>query len=355
MIMKIIDLRSDTVTQPTPAMMEAIAQAKLGDDVWGDDPTVIQLQEIAAEKLGTEDSLFVPSGTMGNLIAALVHCQRSDELILGDKSHIFRWEVGNLSAVGGIHPHLLSNRPDGTLALEDIEAAIRPENVHFPDSRAIFLENTHNNCGGVAIPPEYFAAVREIANRHGLIVHLDGARLFNAAVALNCSAQEFTRHADTVMICLSKGLCAPIGSILAGSKEFIHRARRVRKMLGGGMRQVGILAAAGNVALEQMVNRLADDHANAETLSNGLHQLPGLKVPGMEIAPDATLTNMVFFELEPEFPLEPHILVEQLDREYHIKIELMAGRQFRLVTHYWVSSDDVEQTLAAFRAILNAR
>ena len=177
--------------------------------------------------------------------------------------------------------------------------------------------------------------------------------MFNAAVALNYPVQEFTRHADTVMICLSKGLCAPIGSVLAGPKEFIHRARRVRKMLGGGMRQVGILAAAGIVALEQMVNRLADDHANAETLSSGLRQLPGLKVPGMEIAPGATLTNMVFFELAAGFPLEPHTLVEQLDRKYHIKIEQMAGRQFRLVTHYWVSSDDVEQTLAAFRNIFN--
>jgi threonine aldolase len=351
--MEIIDYRSDTVTRPTAVMMDAIAHAELGDDVWGDDPTVNRLQEIAAEKLGKEASLFVPSGTMGNLAAALAHCNRGDELILGDKSHTFRWEAGNVAAVGGIHPCQLRNQPDGTLALDAIEAAVRGDNVHFPRSRAIFLENTHNNCGGIAIPAEYFASVRKVADQHGLVVHLDGARLFNAAVALDCPVKEFTKNTDSVTICLSKGLCAPVGSVLAGTKEFIYHARRARKMLGGGMRQAGILAAAGIVALEQMVDRLKEDHANAENLSHGLSTIPGLEVPGMEIDPDVRLTNMVFFKLGDRVQMSPQALVDTLDHQFQIKIGFVSGRLFRMVTHYWISSDNIERTLVAFRLISN--
>jgi threonine aldolase len=349
--MEYIDLRSDTVTHPTPAMMAAIASARLGDDVWGDDPTVNRLQEIAAEKLGKEASLFMPSGTMANLTAALAHCNRGDELILGDKSHTFRWEAGGIAVVGGIHPFQLRNLPDGTIALEDLEAAVRKDNVHFPRSRAIFLENTHNNCGGVAIPTEYFAAVRQLADRHGLVLHLDGARLFNAAVALNCPVHKFTQYADSVSVCLSKALCAPVGSILAGSKEFIYHARRARKMLGGGMRQAGILAAAAIVALEQMVERLQEDHENANQLAAGLGKIPGLQVPGMEIDPKVKLTNMVFFKLMDEVPMDPETLIESLEQKHRIKIGQVAGRQFRMVTHYWITAEDVGRTLEAFQKI----
>jgi threonine aldolase len=325
-----IDLRSDTVTRPTPAMMEAIAQAELGDDVWGDDPTANQLQELAADKLGKEASLFVPSGTMGNLIAALVHCSRGEELILGDKSHVFRAEAGNVSIVGGIHPYVLKNQVDGTLALDEIEAAVRVEDVHVPHTSAIALENTHNNCGGVAIPPDYFARVRQVADRHGLAVHLDGARLFNAAVALDVPVQAFTQQVDSVMICLSKGLCAPVGSILAGSGDFICI-----------------------VALEQMVDRLAEDHANAKRLAQGLNGIPGITVPGLANSPDVLTTNMVYFKLDDEISIRPESLARRMEEMYQIKIEPGYSQEFRLVTHKWVAAEDVKTTLAAFQHILS--
>jgi len=349
--MEFVDLRSDTVTHPTPEMMEAIVSAQLGDDVFEDDPTVNRLQEIAAEKLGKEASLFVPSGTMGNLAAMLTHCNRGEEIIVGDKAHIFRWEGGNVAALGGIHPYVLRNQPDGTLAPHEIEAAVRVEDVHLPHSKTICLENTQNNCGGVAIPPGYFTAVRQIADRHNMTVHLDGARLFNAAVALNVPVTAFTRQVDSVMVCLSKGLCAPVGSLLAGSKDFIYRARKIRKMLGGGMRQVGILAAAGIVSLEKMVDRLAEDHANAARLGQGLLEIEGIE-PGMDIPSGSLLTNMVYFKLSDEVPVAPDTLVERCEREYQVKIDPGSYRQFRLVTHYWITAEGVERTLEAFRNIL---
>jgi threonine aldolase len=346
-----IDLRSDTVTHPTPAMMTAIAQAQLGDDVWGDDPTVNHLQELAAAKLGMEASLFVPSGTMGNLIASLVHCPRGSELIVGDKAHIFRWEGGNVSMVGGIHPYVLPSQPDGTLALADIETAVRVEDVHLPSTAAIALENTQNSCGGVAIPPAYFVQVRQIADRHGLAIHLDGARLFNAAVALNAPVQAFTSQVDSVMVCLSKGLCAPVGSMLAGSRAFIARANKMRKLLGGGMRQAGILAAAGIVALEEMVERLADDHQNAARLSQGLAAIPGIQP--LAAAPGTVTTNMVYIKLDKSLPITAESLVKQLDNQYQIKIDGGSSGEFRLVTHYWVTAEDVAATINAFQEILD--
>jgi threonine aldolase len=351
--MKTIDLRSDTVTKPTPEMYRAMVDAELGDDVWGDDPTVNRLQNFAAEMLGKEVALFVPSGTMGNLAAALAHCGRGDELILGDKSHTFRWEAGGIAVVGGIHPYQLQNKSDGTIALEDIESAIRSDNVHFPRSRAIFLENTHNNCGGVAISPAYFKEVRRIADQHGLVLHLDGARLFNAAVALGCQIQEFTQFADSVTVCLSKGLCAPAGSLLAGNQDFIYRAKRARKLLGGGMRQAGLLAAAGLVALDQMIDRLAQDHENARYLSQGLSQIPFLEVTGLEQTPGTVKTNMVFIKLGEDAPISPENLLDKLEKEFCIKIGQVNGNQFRLVTHYWVSRDDVDLTLQAFTGLLH--
>jgi threonine aldolase len=347
--MNSIDLRSDTVSWPTPAMREAMASAEVGDDVWGDDPTVNRLQEMAAERVGQEAALFVPSGTMGNLAAALAHCGRGDELILGDQSHTFRYEAGGVAVLGGIHPHPLPNQPDGTLRLEDIEGAVRDDNPHFPHSRAIFLENTHNICGGRAIPPDYFAAVRGLADRHSLLVHLDGARVFNAAAALGCPVAEITRHVDSVMFCLSKGLCAPVGSLLCGPADFIYRARRARKVLGGGMRQAGILAAAGIVALEQMVDRLVEDHTHAKRLAEGL-----ARIPGVEIDPDTVESNLIFFGLSQEAAVDPAALISRLDREHNIKIGGRGGRQFRAVTHYWITSQMIDTTLAAVREIIQA-
>lgn len=345
--MGVIDLRSDTVTWPTPAMRQAMASAEVGDDVWGDDPTVIRLEELAAERVGMEAALFVPSGTMGNLIAALVHCNRGDEVILGDKSHTYVWEAGGVSTLGSIAMRVLANQPDGTLLLTDIENAVRPDNPHFPCTRAIFLENTHNNCGGVVIPPEYFASVREIANRHRLAVHLDGARIFNASVALGCPVTVFSQYVDSLMFCLSKGLCAPVGSMLCGSSQFIYHARRARKALGGGMRQVGVLAAAGIVALEQMIDRLAEDHLHARMLAEGLAKLPGIMIDL-----DKVQTNLVFFQLDSSLAIEPQELLSRLEKEYQIKICHVKGREFRLATHYWITKEKVERTLRAFREIV---
>lgn len=342
-----VDLRSDTVTWPTPAMRAAMASAQVGDDVWGDDPTVKRLEKLAAERAGMEAALFVPSGTMGNLIAALVHCNRGDEIILGDQSHTYVWEAGGASVLGGVVMHPIPNMPDGTLQLSAIEAAIRSNDPHFPRTRAISLENTHNACGGVVIPPAYFAQVREITRRHGLAVHLDGARIFNAAVALGCPIKDFTQHVDSLMFCLSKGLCAPIGSMLCGSDEFIYRARRARKLLGGGMRQVGIVAAAGIVALEEMVDRLAEDHQHARLLAEELAQLPGVL-----INLETVQTNIIYFRLSESVPLEPSELVGRLESEYGVRIGWMKEREFRLVTHYWITPAKVEQAVQAFRAVL---
>jgi threonine aldolase len=346
--MESIDLRSDTVSWPTPAMREAMAHARVGDDVWGDDPTVIRLQEMAAERTGKEAALFVPSGTMANLVAALVHCQRGDELILGDQSHTFRYEAGGLSAVGSIHPHTLRNHSDGTMDLEDIQGAIRPPgNPHFPRTAAIFVENTHNICGGAAIPPSYFQELRHLAARHGVAIHLDGARIFNAAIALGCPVTDITQHVDTVSFCLSKGLCAPVGSLVCGPADLVDHANRMRKVLGGGMRQAGIIAAAGIVALEQMVDRLADDHRNARRLAEGLAQISGI-----EIDPASVQTNLVFFNLSVETPIDPQTLIRRLDCEHNVKIGSRGGRRFRVVTHYWITPERVEIAVDAFRAIL---
>lgn len=296
--MNFIDLRSDTVTQPTPAMREAMARAEVGDDVYGEDPSINRLQDMAAEMMGKEAGLFVASGTMGNLAAILAHCQRGDEVILGNKAHTFLNEAGGISALGGVHSCQLPNLPDGTLALDDIRSAIRPDNPHYPISRLVTLENTQNRCGGVALTMEYTRAVGELAHEHGLCVHMDGARIFNAAAAVGVSAKELVDPVDSVTFCLSKALCAPVGSVLCGSSEFTCRALRVRKLLGGGMRQAGILAAAGIVALETMVERLSEDHFRARRMAQGLGSIPGLLMD--EGTP---YTNMIFCELSEAVPL----------------------------------------------------
>ncbi len=342
-----VDLRSDTVTRPTPEMRRAMAVAEVGDDVFGEDPTVNRLQEMAAERMGKEAALFVPSGTMGNLAAILAHCGRGDEIILGDKAHTFLYEAGGVAALGGIHPYPIPNQADGTLPLEATEAAIRPDDPHFPVSRLICLENTHNRCGGVAVGAEYTAAVAALARQHGLKVHLDGARIFNAAAALGLEARHLAAPADSVTFCLSKALCAPVGSVLCGGGEFIRRARRLRKQLGGGMRQAGVLAAAGIVALETMVERLSEDHARARRLAQGL-----ATVPGVLLDPGTPQTNMVFLNLREELPLDAAQVAERL-RAFGIRVHPSGRRRFRLVLHYWVDDEGVDRTVDGFRRVLS--
>ena len=300
----IIDMRSDTVTVPTPAMRAAMANAEVGDDVYGEDPTVNRLEDLSAHMMGKEAGLFVPSGTMGNLTAVLTHCTRGDEAIMGHLGHTFLFEAGGVAALGGVMPHTIPNQPDGSLKLEDIQDAVRSEDVHFPPSRLVILENTHNRAGGTVLGVDYTAQVAEVAHRNGLKLHIDGARIFNAAAALGIEAEALVKDADSVTFCLSKALCAPVGSVLCGSGEFIHRARKLRKQLGGGMRQAGILAAAGVVALQEMVPQLPDDHRRARLLAQGLKSVSGLVVET-----DPPQTNMVFTRLDDTSPVTGSELV----------------------------------------------
>jgi threonine aldolase len=339
--MNYIDLRSDTVTKPTPEMREAMAEAEVGDDVYMDDPTVNALQVKAAEMLGKEDSLFVPSGTMGNLLALLVHCQRGDEVIVGDKSHIYMNEAGGMAALGGIHPRPLRNQADGTLALDEIRAAIQSEDVHHTITRLICIENTQNICGGIPLTVEYTEQVAKLAKENNLLFHIDGARIFNAAAALNVDVKKLTAPADSVMFCLSKGLAAPVGSMIVGTKKFIARARHLRKMLGGGMRQAGVLAAAGLISLERMPGRLGQDHARAKSLFEGLKQVKGLK---LEASPSS---NMIYFDLEQEVKLSEAQIKDEMKKR-GVLVDAAGPYRFRLVTHYWVDDAGVQQVIKAF-------
>ncbi len=345
--MEPIDLRSDTVTKPTPEMREAMAEAEVGDDVFRDDPTVIHLEKLAAGTVGKEAALFVPSGTMGNLIALLVHCQRGEEAIVGSLSHIYLNEAGGMSALGGIQPCPVKNQKDGTLAIGDILASIRSEDVHHPITRLICLENTQNICGGIPLTPDYTRQVGELAREHGLLLHVDGARIFNAAAAQNVPVRELVDPADSLMFCLSKGLAAPVGSIVAGSQKFINRARHVRKMLGGGMRQAGILAAAGIISLEKMTNRLAEDHARASKLADGLRQ-----VRGAVLDPGSPYTNMIYFNLADHVSDTAQQVTEKM-KNHGVLLDPDGSRRFRLVTHYWIDDEAVEKTVHAFRQVLN--
>jgi threonine aldolase len=345
--MEYIDLRSDTVTKPTPEMREAMAEAEVGDDVYGDDRTVNRLQEIAAEMMGKEAALFVPSGTMGNLLALLVHCQRGDEVIVGKQSHIYLNEAGGMSALGGMQACPIQNQPDGTLALEDILTSIRTEDVHHPITRLVCLENTQNICGGVPLTPVYTRQVADLAHQNDLVLHIDGARIFNASVAQNVSVKDLVGLADSVMFCLSKGLVAPIGSMLVGTHKFIARARHIRKMLGGGMRQVGVIAAAGIISLETMVNRLGDDHIRAKQLASGLRQVKGLVVDK-----DSPYTNMVYLNLADDVTVNSKQLGEKL-RKSGVLVDAENARRFRLVTHYWIDDTAVERSISAFGDALN--
>ncbi len=348
--MRPIDLRSDTVTRPTHEMRQAIAAAEVGDDVFGEDPTVGRLEERTATLLGKEAGLFVASGTMGNLVALLAHAGRGDEIILGNRSHTFLYEAGGAAGLGGIHPHPLPEGHDGTLDLDAVEAAVRdPSNVHFPRTRLVCMENTHNRCGGIAVSPDYSDALRALADRHGLLVHLDGARLFNAAIAWGVEPDRFTRAADSVTICLSKGLGAPVGSVLCGTRAFIDEARRARKMLGGGMRQAGVLAAAGLYALDHHVDRLTDDHAHAVRLATGIDALDGLSC---DQASGGPWTNLLYFDVDGERIGRPELdaasLAARLAQRGVLALPLGSGRaRIRMVTHLDVSAADVETALDA--------
>jgi threonine aldolase len=340
--MRVIDLRSDTVTLPTPAMREAMRNAEVGDDVWGDDPTVKRLERMAAERIGKEATLLTVSGTMSNLVAVLTHCQRGDEMIVGSEAHMFYYEVGGCSALGGVHVRTVPNDARGMLDPGDVEAAIRTSNIHFPPTRLICLENTHNRCGGAVLTPDDTASVAEVAKHHEIPVYLDGARIFNAAVYLGIDVRELTRHATSLSFCLSKGLSAPIGAVLCGSEEFIARARKNRKMVGGGMRQAGIIAAAGIVALETMVERLGEDHANAQLLAQGLSTIPGIAID-----PATVQTNIVMFAVE---GLPPEEFQRRL-AEKGVKISSRGGNRFRMVTHYGIERQDIEEALEIVRQV----
>lgn len=339
-----IDLRSDTVTQPTAAMREAMATAEVGDDVYGEDPTVNRLEAIVANMLGKEAAVFVSSGTMGNLTSVLAHCGRGDEMILGDRSHIFRSEQGGAAALGGVHPMVIRNQADGTLDMEEIQANIRGDNEHYPVTKLICIENTHNFCGGRILPVAYMDEIGDLAHEHGLKLHVDGARLWNAAVALGISPARLVQKADSVSVCLSKGLAAPVGSLVVGDQTFVHRVRRMRKAVGGGLRQAGVLAAAGIVAVTEMVERLSDDHANARRMAEGLAQIEGITID-----PAGVETNLVFFELT-RTDVTPAQLVTGLT-EQGIKLSATGGRRLRAVLNYHVTAEDVDQVIAAFHTV----
>ena len=341
--MRVIDFRSDTVTQPTPEMRQAMADAEVGDDVKGEDPSANRLEAMAAEMFGKEAGLFVSSGTQGNLVAILAQCQRGDEVIVGDRSHTVRGEAGGVSVLGGVVLQTLRNDDRGMLDLDDIQAAIHPgENFHNPVTRLIAMENTANACGGAALTPEDMSSIAGVARAHGLRLHVDGARIFNAAVYLETPVAELARDADTVTFCLSKGLSAPVGSVVCGDHETIEEARRWRKVLGGGMRQVGVVAAAGIVALETMVDRLAEDHANARKLAVGLS-----RIPGISIDPDSLPTNLVFFEVTAGPSLE---LARRL-ADRGILVGPREGSKWRMVTHYGITPDDVDHALEAIETV----
>jgi len=346
--MKTIDLRSDTVSHPTPAMRAAMAAAEVGDDVYSDDPTVNQLEAEAAARLGKEAAVFVTSGTQGNLCALLAHCQRGDAIIIGDSSHIFMYEQGGMAQVGGLLPHTVPVQADGKLRLRDLQNALYPNDEHKPSTRLIALENTHNAAGGVPLSAAYTAQVGAFARENGLRLHIDGARIFNAAAAYGVDVKTLAADADSLTFCLSKGLCAPAGSLLVGERDFIRRARRARKVLGGSMRQTGILAAAGLVALHTMTDRLREDHEHAALLAEGLSEIPGIELQSQN-------TNFVYFSLAATAKLPLRDFVRRLRAEYNIIMSPYggAGEQIRLRTHYWIDRAAIEKILAAVSALLS--
>jgi threonine aldolase len=347
-----IDLRSDTVTLPTPAMREAMYRAEVGDDVYHEDPTINRLQDMAAERLGKEAALFVASGTMGNAAAVLSHAGRAEAVIVGNQSHIYHYEVGGASTLGGSPMVVVSTHPDGMLDLHEVEINISDgSDEHSAPTALLCIENTHNRCGGTVLSVEQVEQLTILAHGHGLAVHMDGARIFNAATALGVPASTLVRTIDSVMFCLSKGLSAPVGSILVGSKGFIHRAHRMRKLLGGGMRQAGILAAAGIVALEQMVNRLAEDHQTCKQLAHGLADYPQI-----DVNVDQVVTNMVMFSVRNsrQEPLTEAETMQFLAKahEHGVLMGHIGQGKIRAVTHYGIDTSDINTALAGIRRAL---
>ncbi|MBI5117808.1 low-specificity L-threonine aldolase [Candidatus Poribacteria bacterium] len=338
-----IDLRSDTVTKPSPGMRQAIFNAEVGDDVHGEDPTVNRLQERVAAMLGKEASLFVPSGTMANQVALLAHTRHGDEVILERGSHLFYYEAGGLAAVAGVQPFLLDGRR-GIIEAEQVEQSIRFADVHLPPTRLIWIENTHNRGGGTVFPLEKLRAIRSVSLNYSIPLHMDGARLFNACVAADVPPEEYSRQVDSLNFCFSKGLGAPVGSIIAGSAEFITRAHRYRKMLGGGMRQVGILAAAALYALDHNIERLAEDHKNAKRLAGALAELDGVKVVN-----DPVETNLVYFDVSRTGMNTLELKSESAERG--LLVDPISFTTMRAVTHLDVSADDIERAIEVFRTI----
>jgi threonine aldolase len=345
--MHVIDLRSDTVTQPTCAMRAAMGSALVGDDVFGDDPTVNELERRSAELVAKEAAVFVPSGTMGNLASLLAHCPRGREVIVGDEAHIYHYEGGGASVVGGLIYHPVPTARDGSLPVAGIAEAVRPAtgNAHLAPAGVICLENTHNRLGGIVITPAYTAEVGALAQRHGLPVHLDGARIFNAAVAAGLRVSAWTEHVTSVQFCLSKGLSAPVGSVVAGPAHFVQEVRRMRKMLGGGMRQAGVVAAAGLIALDTMVDRMADDHANARLLAEALAEIQGLTIDLTRVQ-----TNIVIFEAQE--PWSPDTFLAAT-REAGVWLVPFGGRRIRAMTHVDVSTEDCLDAARRIASVLH--
>jgi len=342
-INEIIDLRSDTVTLPTEEMLEAIKQAKLGDDVYGEDPTVNRLQEMASEKMGKEAALLVPSGTQANLTSVMSNCQRGELVLLEAESHIYWYEVGGIATIAGLFPWPIK-AADATFEPNQIEAALRPKNIHYPVPSLICVENTHNRYGGKVVTPRQLEAIHEVAQKHSLRVYMDGARIFNAAVALNVDVKDFTKHVDNLMFCLSKGLSCPVGSLIVGDRNFIDRARKNRKILGGGMRQAGIIAAPGIIALEKMIDRIKIDHYNAKFLAKRI-----AKIGGVNIGLKNVQTNMVTFDLDSSINCDAFL---QKLKEDGILALAQAKNRVRFVTHRGIEKEHIETTVATIEKIL---
>jgi threonine aldolase len=342
---EVIDLRSDTVTLPTEEMLEAIRHAELGDDVFGEDPTVNGLEEMAAEKMGKEAALLVTSGTQANLVSLMSNTKRGELVILESEAHMYWHEAGGMSAIAGLLPWLIKSQY-GALDPKDVETAIRPRNIHFPEPALICIENTHNRHGGTVITPNQIKAISEVAKAHGLKLYMDGARVFNAAVALKVDVKEFTRHVDNLMFCLSKGLSCPVGSVVVGSREFIDRARKVRKVLGGGMRQAGIIAAPGIIALEKMIDRLEEDHRNARRLAVGI-----AKIEGISVNLDVVQTNMVLFDVS-GLGVADELFLSEL-KENGVLALMNAKNKVRMVTHRGIEEEHVEKAITAIENVAN--
>jgi threonine aldolase len=342
-VSRIVDLRSDTVTQPTEEMREAMRNAVVGDDYYGEDPTVVELEELAAAKLGMEAGLFVTSGTMGNLVSILTHTRRGDAIILEAEAHVYRCETAHLAAVAGVMPkRVKGNR--GILEPADVEEAIFAEGVLYPRTSLLSVENTHNAAGGTCVTPAQMSVLRKVADSHGMVIHVDGARIFSAAIALGVDPRELAKDADSLTFCLSKNLAGPFGSLIVAKREFIKRARKNRQMVGGGMRQAGIMAAAGIVALRTMIERLAEDHDNARVLAEGLLQLE------LEIDMEAVQTNMVFFQVPSEM-MEANKFVQHLGKS-GVRVNPPVGRRVRMVTHYGITREDIEYAMQVVKEVI---